>query len=303
MLASMDSGLDVVTGAFGNTGAAIAARLRADGRRVRTLTNHPPTDPAGVEVHPLAFDDRDRLAAAFDGAATFFNTFWMRQGDASGYDTAVARSQLLMTAAADAGVQRIVHLSVVKPSLDSPYPYFRAKARVEEILYSGDVPAAIVRPALIFGGDNALLHNLAWLLRKVPVFAVPGDGRYRVRPVHVDDVADLCVTLAQGRVDEIVDAVGPQRPTFDELVYAVREAVGARTRIVHAPAALVLSGARILSWVLRDDLLDRDELRSTMEGLADADGPATGTVEVSAWLAEHGSSLGLQRINERQRRG
>jgi NADH dehydrogenase len=302
MLAPMDSGLDVVTGAFGNTGAAIAARLRAGGRRVRTLTNHPPADANGIEVQPLAFDDPDRLAAAFDGIATFFNTFWMRQGDASGYDTAVARSQALITAAAGAGVRRIVHLSVVKPSLDSPYPYFRAKARVEEILYSGDVPAAIVRPALIFGGDNALLHNLAWLLRKVPVFAVPGDGSYRVRPVHVDDVADLCVASAQRHSDEIVDAVGPERPTFDELIHLVRDAVGARTRIVHAPAALVLGGAKVLSWVLRDDLLDRDELRSTMDGLADAEGPATGTVELSSWLAKHGSSLGRRRVNERQRR-
>ena len=292
----MDTGIDVVTGAFGNTGSAITDRLRAAGRSVRTLTTHAPAEPGDVEVLPLTFADPERLAAAFDGATTFYNTYWIRTGDNSGYDTAVARSQALITAAARAGVRRIVQFSVVKPSLDSPYPYFRGKADVEAIVRECGVPAAIIRPAVIFGGVNALLHNLAWLLRKVPVFAVPGDGRYRVRPVHVDDVADLCFAAARRDGDEVIDAVGPERPTFDELVRTIRDAVDGRARIVHAPAKLVLGAARVLGAVLRHDLLNRDELASTMEGLADTDGPATGSISLSSWVAEHGDTLGLHRV-------
>ena len=296
MLVPMKSGVDVVTGAFGNAGSVIADRLRAGGRTIRTLTTHAPSDPGPIEVHPLAFDDPDRLAAAFDGAATFYNTYWIRMGDDSGYENAVANSRALITAAARAGVRRIVQFSVIKPSLDSPYPYFRGKARVEDIVRSSGVPTAIVRPAMMFGGEDALLNNLGWLMRRMPLFAVPGDGKYRVRPVHVDDVADLCVSAAERDTDEVIDAVGPERPTFDELVRMVRSAVHGRARIVHAPAPLVLGAARAIGTILRSDLLTRDELASTMDGLADSDAPATGEISLSSWIADHGDTLGRRRV-------
>ncbi len=297
--------VDLVTGAFGNVGRAIAERLRSDGRQVRTLTNHPPPEPQDIDVRPLAFDDPDQLTAAFDGVTTFYNTFWMRLGDESGYSNAVRRSLELIGAAERAGVERIVHLSVVKPSLDSPYAYFRGKAQVEEALRRTDRPVAVVRPALMFGGDSTLLTNLAWLLRRMPVFAVPGDGSYRVRPVHVDDVAELCVTAGTSDAAErftVTDAVGPERPTFLELVTTVRDSVGGRARIVKMPPKLVLPAAKALGLALRDDLLNRDELLSTMEGLADSDAPATGTRAVSDWIAEHAATLGKHRVNERARR-
>ncbi len=297
--------VDLVTGAFGNTGAVIAERLRGSGREVRTLTNHPPADPQGIDVRPLAFDDPELLAAAFDGVTTFYNTFWMRLGDESGYLTAVRRSHQLIDAAQRAGVERIVQLSVVKASLDSPYPYFRGKAQVEEALRRTGLPVAVIRPALIFGGDAALVTNLAWLLRRMPVFAVPGDGSYRVRPVHVDDVAELCVTAGMGEPTErftVTDAVGPERPTFLELVTTIRDAVGGRARIVKMPPKLVLPAAKALGVALRDDLLNRDELLSTIGGLADSDAPNTGTRAISEWIAEHAATLGQQRVNERARR-
>lgn len=300
-----NDGLDLVTGAFGNTGARIAALLLDQGRRARTLTNRGPQGPAAsrIEAEPFRFDAPDQLAAAFAGVTTFYNTYWMRTGDASGYQTAVERSRSLIEAAAGAGVERIVHLSVAHPSLDSPYPYFRAKARVEEVLDACGVPAAIVRPALIFGGEAPLLNNLAWILRRAPVFGVAGDGSYLVRPVHVDDVARLCVEAAARRTREIADAVGPERLTFLSLVTLVRDAVGGRARIVRMPPRLVLAASKALGVVMRDDLLTRDELFSTMEGLADTDGPATGVIELRAWLERHASELGQRDVHEHRARG
>ncbi len=285
--------LDLVTGAFGNTGAAIAERLRRRGRRVRTLTNHPPASPPEwIDVRPFA-DSADDLAPAFEGVSTFYNTFWMRTGDGrGGYDAAVARSIALIEAAERAGVRRIVHLSVVKPSLDSPYPYFRAKAQVEERLAAGTAPASVARPALIFGGSSPLLGNLAWILRRAPVFGIAGDGRYRVRPVHLDDVADLCIDLGEREDTVTVDAVGPERPTYDELVRLVRDAVGSRSRLVHLPSSVVLGASKVLGAVLRDQVLTREELVSTMEGLADSDEPDTGEVRVSDWIRQHADQLG-----------
>jgi uncharacterized protein YbjT (DUF2867 family) len=297
---------DLVTGAFGNTGSAIARLLAERGHRVRTLTSHPPADGAddlGVEVRPFTWDDPEALAEAFEGVTTFYDTYWMRQGDSSGsYDVAVERCIAMIEAAEAAGVERIVHLSVAHPSLDSPYPYFRGKARVEERLFSGSVPAAAVRPTLIFGGHSVLMNNLAWILRRVPVFAVPGSGRYRVRPVHVDDVARTCVEAGQRREPEVIDAVGPDRPTYRELVEDVRDAVGGRALVVGAPTPLVLAGGRVIGALLRDDVIDRDELVSTVEGLADTEGPSTGEISYREWLRENATELGRTYINERQRR-
>jgi NADH dehydrogenase len=296
--------VDLVTGAFGNTGRAITELLEARGRRVRTLTNHPRHDAhrSRVQVLPYSFGDPDRLARALDGVDTFYNTYWMRTGDASGYEVAVARARALIRAAAHAGVRRIVQLSVAHPSLESPYPYFRGKARVEAALADSGVPGAVVRPALIFGGDAVLLNNLAWILRRSPVFGIAGDGNYRVRPVHVRDVAQLCVDVALRDDAVTVDAVGPERPSYRELVTWVRDAVGARSRFVSLPPRLVLAASKGMGALLRDELLTRDELLSTIDGLADTDGPATGSVSLRGWIDAHAAELGRTYLNERRRR-
>lgn len=281
----------LVTGAFGNTGSKIAQLLRADGREVRTITAHAPTERGGIEV--FGFDDQ----RAFDGVDTFVNTFWMRTGDPGSHGTryseAVARAEQLITSAAAAGVRRIVHLSVAHADhpAGAKYPYFVAKARIERLLRDTEVAHTIVRPALIFGGTSGMVEQLAMVLRRAPVFGVAGDGQYRVRPVHVDDVARLCATHIDGPDSVTLDAVGPDRPTFDELVRLVAAALGRRARIVHLPAGLVIAAGRLLGVVARQDLLTGDELRSTMEGLADTDGPSTGTVSLAAWLTEHGATL------------
>lgn len=303
-------GIDMVTGAFGNTGSVIAELLAEQGRRVRTLTNHPDrsTDRAAsdaaslIDIEPYCFDDPDRLAASFDGVETFYNTYWMRTGEHGNYDALVQRSTALLAAAERAGVERIVHLSVANPSLESRYPYFRAKATVEEAMRGSSMPVAIVRPALMFGGRTALLNNLAWVLRHAPIFGVAGDGQYRVRGVHVDDVARICIEAGARRGVETIDAVGPERLRYLDFVTVVRDLVKSRARIVRMPAWMVLAGSQLLGIVMRDELLTRSELYSTMEGIADTDGPATGRVVLTDWLREHAVELGHNYLNERQHR-
>ena len=109
------------------------------------------------------------------------------------HQTAAANSRILFRAARDAGVARIVHVSITHPGAASPYSYFRGKAEVERILAEAGVPHAILRPAILFGGEGVLINNIAWLLRRLPVFAVGGTGGYRIRPVHIDDLARLCL--------------------------------------------------------------------------------------------------------------
>ena len=298
---STDTGLDVVTGAFSYSGASLARALLQDGRQLRTLTGHPGRAPGGsaIEVHPLDFDDPLGLVASLAGATTLYNTYWVRfPHGAIDHERAVANSRALFHAARRAGVQRIVHVSITHPSGDSPFPYFRGKALVERALAECDLSYAIVRPAILFGGDGVLLNNIAWLLRRLPVFAIGGNGEYRIRGIHVDDLARLCLAKAAETHDSVTDAVGPERPTFNELVGAIKDAVGSRARLVHVPGACVPLLARALGLVLHDVLLTAEEYRAMARGLADTDGPSTGSTALSVWLAGHGETLGLHYANE-----
>ena len=298
------STLDVVTGAFSYSGAAIARELQAAGRRVRTLTGHPQYAPPGttIETQPLDFDDPGGLTQSMRGAHTLYNTYWVRFAHGQvDHAAAVAGSRTLFEAARAAGIQRIVHVSITHPSLDSPYPYFRGKAQVEQHLAGLGVSHAIVRPAILFGGDGVLINNIAWLLRHLPVFAVGGRGTYRVRGIHVADLARLCTGLG-ARTDTVtLDAVGPQSVTFRELVDAVRTAVGSHAVVVPVPGRAVHALSRALSLALRDTLLTRDEYQAMAAGLADSDAPSAGTTVLTDWIAEHAAELGRHYANELQR--
>ena len=296
-----DTGLDVVTGAFSYSGGAIARRLGAAGRRVRTLTGHPEraTRQYDVDVRPLDFDDPAGMARSLEDVTTLYNTYWVRFAHGGmDHGIAVENCRTLFRAAQRAGVAKVVHVSILHPSSGSSYPYFQGKALVERALAETGIAHAVLRPSVLFDERGVLLNNIAWLLRRVPVFAVGGTGRYRVRPIHVDDLAQLAVEASGWPDDRIVDAVGPERPTFLELVEQIRIAVRSRSRVVRVPGPVLLGLSRVLGLGLRDVLLTPDEYRSMAFGLADSDAPATGTVALSEWLAEHGRQLGVRYANE-----
>jgi len=294
--------LDVVTGAFGYSGRYIAERLLAAGRPVRTLTGHPNRpDPfdGRVEVAPLELDHPDRLVEHLRGATTLYNTYWVRfpRGEVT-FERAVERSRNLIAAAGDAGVRRIVHVSITNPSEDSPFPYFRGKARVERAIRESGLGHAIVRPTVIFGREDILLNNIAYLLRRLPVFGIPGSGSYRIRPVSVEDVADLCVRGGEGSVDEVVDAVGPETFTFEELVRLIARTVRSRALIVHVPKAVALTAATAIGRLVGDVLVTADELDGLMAELVTTEGPATGTRRLSEWLERNAGTVGTRYTSE-----
>jgi NADH dehydrogenase len=296
-----DTGLDVVTGAFSYSGAAIARALVESGRQVRTITGHPGRAPHGtaIEARPLDFDDQLGLVDSLSGASTLYNTYGVRFAHRNvDHDVAVSNSRALFRAAKRAGVQRIVHVSITHASIYSPLPYFRGKALVERALAESEVSYAILRPAILFGGDGVLLNNIAWLLRRLPAFAIGGRGDYRIRGIHVDDLAQLCVAKGAETKDSVTDAVGPERPSFLELVTGIRDIVGSRARLVRVPGWSIPSMSRVLGLALHDVLLSADEYRAMAAGLADTSGPATGSTALSAWLTEHGKTLGFRYANE-----
>lgn len=292
----MEAGMDVVTGAFGYTGRFITRRLLDAGHEVRTLTGHPSRpDPfdGKVDVVRYAFDDPPAMVASLQGAEVLYNTYWVRfPRKGTSFDQAVANTEALIRAAEVAGVRRVAHISITNPSKDSPLAYFRGKARAEEVVVGSALSHAIVRPTVLFGGDDVLINNIAWLARRLPFFAVAGTGEHRVRPVCVDDVARLAVDAGCREEDLVIDAVGPEVFTFEELVRVVAMAVGRRVHILHVPPGLLVGLAKGLGLMVRDVMLTSDELRGLMAGLVATEGPATGATKLSEWLQEHAAEVG-----------
>jgi uncharacterized protein YbjT (DUF2867 family) len=294
---------DLVTGAFSYSGSRVAQLLIDSGRELRTLTHHPDREhhlSARVQAVPYRFEDPVALARSLEGITTLYNTYWVRfERGRTTFANAVANSRALFEAARRAGVARIVHVSIANPSIDSPLPYYRGKALVEQALAESDVPYVIVRPTFLFGGGRDILaNNIAWILRRIPLFVVPGDGRYLVQPIHVDDLARICLQASHGRSGVITDVAGPDTMSFEELVRAIRDAVGRRTPILHAPPAAMAALARALGVVVRDVVLTPDEIRGLTAGLLVSHQPALGHISFIEWLKEEGPALGRAYANE-----
>jgi len=293
---------DAVTGAQSFTGRHIAARLLASGRHVINLTGHldrPDRFEGRVPARRLAFDDSAELRQSLAGVDTLYNTYWVRfPGYGITHEDAVRNSQTLFAAARDAGVRRIVHISIANPQ-GSQRSYYRGKAAVEAALAASGVSHAVVRPAgAMFGDEPRLFNTIAWLLRRLPLFGVPGDGRYGIQPVDVLDVARIATELA-GRSDDVtVDAAGPETFTFREAVELVRTAVGSRALVVNMPPSLSLLAARTMGLFMRDVLLTRDEVDDLQAGLLVTQDPPLGRTRFSDWVAESGGWLGRKYVPE-----
>ena len=296
--------MDVVTGAFSFTGRYVAARLLELGRAVRTLTRHPQSaSPFGarVEAFPLDFD-LNTLAERLRGADTLYNTYWIRspRGNLT-FERVLDNTAILLDAARQAGVRRVVQLSVSNASASSPLPYFRGKALAEEALSSSGLSYAIVRPLLVFAREDVLVNNIAWLLRRLPLFVVPGSGRYTLQPVAVEDVAELAVEVGSGTEPTVMDAAGPDIFSFEEFVRLVREAVGSRAAIVHGSPRLALGLSALTGKILRDTLVTRAELAGLMQDLLTSQAAPTGTRRFADWLGENADSVGQSYVSERLR--
>jgi uncharacterized protein YbjT (DUF2867 family) len=304
-LKELEPGFDVVTGAFSFTGRFIARRLLAEGRPIRTLTNHPRrpgTDDIPADVAPLQFSDYPALVESLRGADVLYNTYWIRFPHGGTYfGDAVANTQTLMSAAAKAGVRRVVHVSVSNPSLDSSLAYYAGKARAEAIVRDSGLQWAIVRPTLIFGAGDILINNIAWLLRRMPVFVIPGLGTYRLQPVAGEDVADIAFWAA-GMTDNVtVDAAGPDIISYAELVEGVSIAVARRPRRLYFPPGLTIMAGNIVGMFLRDVILTRDELQGLMDELLVSHEPPRGRRRIDDWLLRNWETLGMTYASELNR--
>ncbi len=296
-----------VTGAFGYSGRYIAERLLETGHKVIALTNSVRREnPFGerVPVFPFNFDKPAELKQSLEGADALINTYWVRfNHKLFTHEQAVANTKILFQAAKVAGVRRIVHISISNPERHTDLPYFRGKAELEAVLQSLGVSWCILRPTVLFGKEDILINNIAWSLRRLPIVGVFGDGKYKLQPIYVDDLAAAAAEQAQGSENRIINAIGPETFSYNELLETIRNIIGVRTPIIHLPPSLGYWGTRMLGLFVSDVIITRDEIKGLMEGSLCVDNaPPLGKTKLTDWIKEHKETLGRGYTSEMARR-
>ncbi|HTP09489.1 MAG TPA: NAD(P)H-binding protein [Anaerolineae bacterium] len=300
--------LQIVTGAFGYSGKYITRRLLDAGVHVRTLTNSlQRSNPFGdhVEAHPFNFDKQAALIESLRGATVLYNTYWIRfntKEPGFQHSVAVENTLKLFDAAKQAGVPRVVHTSITNPSEDSPLEYFKGKAVLERALKESGLSYTILRPNVLFGHEDILINNIAWTLRKLPVFGVFGNGQYRLQPMHVDDFADLAVAQGKDLANRVIDAIGPETFTYRRLVEEIGSIIGVKRPIVSVPPAFGYAVGAVLGKLVGDVMITRDEVEGLMADLLVTQSPPAGSTRLTDWARQHAETLGKHYASELARR-
>ncbi len=296
----------IVTGAFGYSGKYIAKRLLDAGHQVRTLTNSPDRpNPFGdkIKAHPFNFDNTEKLVESLQGASVLYNTYWVRFNYKDfKHSIAVENTLKLFDAAKKAGVRRIVHVSITNPSEDSHLEYFSGKARLERALIESGISYAILRPTVLFGKEDILINNIAWVLRKLPVFGVFGDGNYRLQPIYVDDLAKLAVEQGRETENRIIDAIGPETFTYRELVREIGKVTGKHRPIIPIPDSIGYIAGQVIGKIVGDMTITREEIDGLKADLLYTHSPPAGETRLTEWLRENASTLGKRYASELARR-
>lgn len=306
----------VITGAYGYSGRYIARKLLQRGVKLRTVTNSIRESiefEGKIETHPQCFDDPQRLHVVLEGASVLYNTYWVRFNYRNSFthSLAVENTLKLFEAAKKAGVTRIVHTSITNPDANSHLEYFAGKAVLEKALKrlceESGMSYAILRPTVLFGKEDILINNIAWLLRTFPVFGVFGDGNYRLQPIYVEDFAELAVQQGldpeKRNTNVIINAIGPETFTYRELVDAIATAVLGKTRpCVAIPDWFGFAFGKLLGTILGDLVITREEIEGLKSNLLYVEDQPAGSTKLTEWMRENAKTLGKRYASELARR-
>ncbi len=301
-----DKQVHMVTGAFGFTGKYIAGRLLDQDHQVSTLTNSPNRQndlTHKVKAVEFNFDNPGKLVKSLENVSTLYNTYWVRFNHKRfSHQDAVENTLTLFAAAQEAGVRKIVHTSITNPSLDSDLEYFHGKAVLEQALIKSGIPYSILRPAVIFGKEDILINNIAWLLRKMPVFPIFGYGSYCLQPIYVKDFADLAIKEGLNNDSVIIDAIGPETYSYRSLVEKIGDIIGISKPIVSVSPKLGYLVGSFVGKLVKDVVVTKEEIEGLMSDLLCVNSDPVGTTSLSKWAYNNRLSLGIKYSSELARR-
>lgn len=299
-------GIHAVTGAFGYSGRYIAQRLLRQGHRVITLTNSPHRQNpfrGEIRVFPFNFDKPEELTKSLRGVSVLYNTYWVRFNSRQfSFAEAKKNTLTMFTCAKEAGVERIVHVSILNPEAKPELEYFRCKAELERSLEASGISYAILRPAVLFGKEDILINNIAWMLRRFPLFILFGEGDYGIQPIYVDDLAEIAVEQGALRENSVINAVGAESFTYRELVEKIGEIIGRKRKIIQVSPEFGYIASNLIGHLVDDVLVTKDEITGLMAGLLAVDAPPAGSTRLTDWLRQHRETIGKRYTSEMDRR-
>jgi NADH dehydrogenase len=301
----MSEDVDVVTGAFGYIGRYIARQLVESDRRVKTITTHvdkPNPFGTNVKAYPYDFEYPDRLIQTLQGTDTLYNTYWIRfEHGGQTFAQAVANTKILFDCASKAGIKKIVHISVTNASVDSPLPYYAGKGQQELLLQKLGTAYSIIRPTLVFGDEDILVNNIAWLIRKFPIFPIMGDGSYNMQPIFAEDLAKIAVESSRGESSSLIDAVGPETLSYLEFVETISRAIGRNVKFFNVSPEVGIFLGRLIGIFVRDVILTGNELRGLMSELLTSRQRPNGSKNFSDWIKTNHHDVGKAYSSELNR--
>jgi len=297
--------MDIVTGSFGYIGKYITHELLARGHEVKTITTHPDKpNPFGdkVKAAHYNFNNPDKLISILKGCETLYNTYWVRFNYRQwSFDQALINTKTLFKCAREAGIKKIVHISVTNPSEQDDLPYYRGKALQEKALRELGLEYSIIRPTLVFGVEDILVNNIAWTIRKFPLVPIFGSGTYQVQPIFATDLASLAVDLSQEPGSQIIDAIGAEIFTYDAFLRLIASELDRKIAFVHTPPALGIMLGKIIGWMVKDVVLTNDELVGLMQSKLTSTQTPNGKTLFSEWLRDNKEFIGSQYTSELNR--
>jgi uncharacterized protein YbjT (DUF2867 family) len=240
----MDRGMNRVTvfGGTGFVGRRLVRHLSDSTATVRIASRHP-ARAEGDNVEQIVADAHDErsVEAAVVGADGVVNaiSLYVEHGGDTFHSVHVEAAARIARVARRAGTKRFVHLSGIGADAASPSPYIRNRGEGEAAVQAAFPGAVVIRPAVMFAPDDAFLTTILGLLRTLPVYPLFGDGRTRLQPVYVDDVAAAIAQVLRQtqRPYPIYELAGPRVYSYGELLRTIARTAGLRPVLVRIPFA------------------------------------------------------------------
>jgi uncharacterized protein YbjT (DUF2867 family) len=301
----MDRAINLVTvfGGTGFVGRRVVRHLSDSTAKVRAASRHP-VRTEGDNVEQIVADAHDErsVEAAVLGADGVVNaiSLYVEHGGDTFHSVHVEAAARIARVARRAGIKRFVHLSGIGADAASPSPYIRNRGEGEAAVQAAFPGAVIIRPAVVFGPDDAFLTTILRLLRTLPAYPLFGDGRTRLQPVYVDDVAAAVVLVLRQaqRPFPVYELAGPRVYSYEELLRTIARTAGLRSVLVRIPFAFWAAVAG-LAETLPHPLLTRNQVElMQIDTTASAGRPGFGILGISPRPLEEELKAMLKHTNE-----
>jgi len=301
----MDQGMNRVTvfGGTGFVGRRVVRHLSESGVTVRIASRHP-TRTEGDNTEQIVADAHDERSveaavADADGVVNAISLYVEHGGDTF-HSVHVEAAARIARMARRAGAKRFLHLSGLGAEPASPSPYIRNRGEGEATVQAAFPGAVVIRPAVIFGADDAFLTTILGLLRTLPAYPLFGDGRTRLQPVYVGDVAAAISHILRQtqRPYPIYELAGPRVYSYEELLRTISRAAGLRPVLVRMPFAFWGAVAGLAEFLPRPPLTRNQVELMQIDTTASNSRPGFGQLGISPRSLEDELKAMLEHTNE-----